>query len=74
MTDRKDICLNCGTELEFEIWGAKCDCDKPNVVHQQECNGCNRIIGQITDDDYCGPDKLYCPDCVDKSRKGSRKN
>ena len=64
----KDICLNCGNELEKELWGGDCNCNLPNVVHQQPCTGCGRIIGQITDDDYCAPEKLYCPDCLDKAR------
>lgn len=47
-----DLCLNCAKEHENKLWGADCDCDKPNVVHQQKCNGCENVIGQITDDDY----------------------
>ena len=62
----KDICLNCGLELKSEVWGAKCNCDAPNVVHQEKCDGCGRIIGVIIDDDYCGLTTLYCPDCIDK--------
>ena len=69
MEDRKDFCLNCGAEHKSELWGAFCLCFAPNVVHQQACNGCGRVIGQITDDDFCGPEKLYCPDCMDKARK-----
>lgn len=62
----KDVCLNCGKEHEEKLWGAKCNCEKPNVVHQQKCDGCGRIIGIIMDDDYVGTSKLYCPDCVEK--------
>lgn len=62
----KDLCLNCGSELESELWGATCSCSAPNVVHQQLCNGCSRIVGQITDDDYCAPEKLYCSDCMEQ--------
>jgi hypothetical protein len=61
----KDLCVNCGKEYDSELWGAECDCGKSNTVHQQKCNGCGRVCGQITDDDYCGPEKLYCPDCLD---------
>ena len=64
-----DICLNCGNLVESALLGGECDCKTPNVVHQQPCDGCKRLIGQITDDDYCGPEKLYCPDCVDKARR-----
>jgi len=71
MSDTKDLCLNCGTEHESELYGAKCNCGAVNVVHQQACDDCGRMIGQITDDDYCGPVKLYCPDCMDKSRKNT---
>lgn len=68
MSDLKDLCLNCGAEHESELWGANCGCGNSNVVHQQACNGCGRIVGQITGDDYVGPEKLYCPDCMDKAR------
>lgn len=68
MCKPKDLCLNCGSELDRKLWGASCSCSAPNVVHQQQCNGCGRIVGQITDDDYCSPEKLYCPDCMDKAR------
>lgn len=64
----KDICLNCGKEHDPELWGAECDCESPNVVHQEMCNGCGKIIGIIITDDYCGAEKLYCPDCVNKNR------
>jgi len=36
----KDICLNCGKEHNSKLWGAECDCKKPNVVHQMK-NGFN---------------------------------
>ena len=65
----QDICLNCGNQLKSKLWGAKCNCNTPNVVQQQPCDGCNRLMGEITDDDYCVPGKLDCPDCVDKARK-----
>lgn len=63
-----DICLSCGSELPRAIWGGECSCSNPNVVHQAPCSGCGRIIGQITDVDDCGPEKLYCPDCMDHKR------
>ena len=59
-----DKCLNCGNTMESILWGAKCNCDSPNVVHIDECDGCGQSIGHIGEDDYCGPEKLYCPDCV----------
>ena len=64
----EDICLNCGKEYESALWGAKCDCDKPNVVHRQKCssNGCENIIGFIVDDDYVGLEKLYCSECLNR--------
>ncbi len=64
----KDICLNCGKEHESKLWGAKCDCDKPNVVHQMKCDGCGNIMGGVGDDDYCGMAKLYCHECLNKAR------
>jgi hypothetical protein len=64
----KDLCLGCGAEHDPMLWGAECSCAAPNVVHQQSCGGCGRVVGQITDDDYCGPEKLYCPDCIDAAR------
>jgi len=65
----KDICLGCGNEYKKVIWGADCMCGKSNVVHQQACNGCGKIIGFMIDDDYCGLKKLYCPECMDKARR-----
>ena len=62
----KDICLNCGAEIESALWGGKCGCNNSNVVHQYKCNGSNKLIGMVIDDDYCGPEKLYCPDCMDQ--------
>jgi hypothetical protein len=70
--ERKDFCLGCGREYENELWGANCTCDVPNVVHQKACDGCGSIMGYIIDDiddDYRGPEKLYCPGCLNKSRK-----
>lgn len=66
MEDLKDICLNCGKEHDPVLWGAKCDCEKPNVVHQQKCNSidCDNVIGYIVDDDYVGLGKLYCSKCL----------
>jgi len=56
--------MNCGKEFESKTWGAKCDCENPNVVHLMKCKGCEEIIGQITYDDYNGPEKIYCPNCI----------
>ena len=70
--DLKDFCLNCGKEHECCLWGAECDCDEPNVVHQLTCDTCNRILGLIIDDDYCGPEKIYCPDCMANARERKR--
>jgi len=64
----KDICLNCGKEHKSGLWGSKCDCDNPNVVHQIKCGGCDNIIGFVCDDDYCGVDKIYCHECLNKAR------
>jgi hypothetical protein len=64
----KDICMHCGKEHEIKLWGADCNCEKPNVIHQEKCNGCDNIIGQITDDDHCGPEKIYCHECINKRR------
>ena len=67
--DLKDICMNCGKEHEYKLWGAPCGCGNAEVVHQQKCNGCEVIMGQRTDDDYCGPELLYCPECINKAKK-----
>ena len=65
----KDICLNCGTELERKGWGAACNCGAPVVVHQKKCREGGRVIGVIIDDDYCVAEILYCPDCMNKKLK-----
>lgn len=67
----QDRCLNCGAEHNRELWGATCSCGNANVVHQEKCTGCGSVIGQITDDDYHGPEKLYCPACMGSSRKNT---
>jgi hypothetical protein len=54
----KDICLNCGKKHKKELWGAKCNCDNPNVVHQIKCHGCDNVLGFVCDDDYCGAEKI----------------
>lgn len=64
----KDLCLNCGKEHNSKTWGAKCDCSKPNVVHQKKCHGCKNILGVILDDDYVGIEKLYCHSCLTKNK------
>ncbi len=61
----RDVCITCGREHEPEVWGSDCTCKEPNVVHRQQCNGCQKIIGYVIDDDYCSPEKLYCSTCVD---------
>ena len=67
-SDLKDICMNCGKEHDYKIWGATCLCGFSNVMHRQSCSGgCGAIMAQITDDDYCGPESLYCPECVKKA-------
>ena len=65
--DMEDICITCGKEVESELWGGKCE-EGHVVVHQQKCSGCDAIMGQVTDDDYCGPELLYCPECVTKAK------
>ena len=60
-----DFCLNCRKTHDSKLWGADCDCDKPNVVHTIKCDGCENILGQITDDDYCEPEKIYCHICME---------
>lgn len=64
-----DICLNCGQEVRPALWGGKCSCDNPNVVHQEKCHDCDNVLGCIIDDDYCSPDKLYCSECLNKARR-----
>jgi hypothetical protein len=65
MSEQKDLCLTCGKLHETALWGAKCNCEAPNVVHLQECSLCARPVGYIIDDDYCGPEKLVCSNCVE---------
>lgn len=65
---KKDICLNCGSEYDSVLWGAGCGCNKPNVVHQKKCNGCDNMVGYMNDDDYCGV-TIYCHECLNNVRK-----
>lgn len=59
-----DICLGCGKKHLSKTWGAECGCEAPNVVHERKCTGCSSVLGFIIDDDYCGPEKLYCSTCM----------
>jgi hypothetical protein len=63
-----DVCMTCGQEHKSKIFGAECNCSKPNVVHQMKCDGCENIIGGVVDDDYVGMEKLYCHECLNKAR------
>lgn len=67
-----DLCVKCGAEVESELWGGKCKCGE-RAVHQVPCSLCGRICGTITDDDYCGPDVIACPDCMDEARARRKK-
>ena len=69
--DMKDLCLNCGTEHKNALWGAKCDCGAPNTVHQYKCDGCGQIVGIIIDDDFCGLEKVYCSNCINKVKNNT---
>ena len=68
-----DLCITCGKRVSVTLWGKGCEAGH-SAVHLQPCNGCGRLCGQVTDDDYCGPDLLYCPDCIEaaiaKARSG----
>lgn len=68
----QDICLNCGQVHKSILWGAQCNCDKPNVVHQIKCNGCPNIIGFICDDDHCCAEKIYCHECLNKVQNNEK--
>jgi len=63
-----DLCLNCGKEVPSRLWGGRCE-EGHICVHQDKCTKCGRLCGYVIDDDYCGPEKLICPDCMDKARK-----
>ena len=65
--DLNDICLTCGKEVQTQQWGGICE-EGHVVVHQVHCFGCDRPIGLMVDNDHCGLDHLYCPDCVDGLR------
>jgi len=64
VSSRKDLCMSCGKEHAWKLWGAVCDCGNSKTVHLVSCDGCNQTLGQLTDDDYCAPEKIYCTDCI----------
>lgn len=66
--DLKDLCITCGEEVRYTLWGKGCKPDHTSV-HQSMCDHCNRICGIICDDDYSFPEILLCPDCMDKIRE-----
>lgn len=67
-----DICMNCGQRCPSKLWGAKCNCTSPKVVHEKRCDGCGRICGELGTDDYCATEFIFCPDCVDKAKSNGR--
>ena len=71
MSDSVDLCLSCGKEHERKLWGSNCDCGSPDVVHIGKCGYCGNPIGYLIDDDYCGPEKLVCSDCISRALKGA---
>lgn len=64
----RDLCIQCGLEVESQLYGGKCTCGAL-AVHQVACDVCGRICGTITNDDYCGPARMICPDCMDRARE-----
>lgn len=64
----KDLCLECGRQVKSKLYGGDCH----DTVHQSPCMKCGRLCGVITDDDQCGPEKMVCPDCMDKARRKER--
>ena len=63
----RDLCLSCGCKHEHEIWGANCNCQKPDVVHRMKCDLCDNVIGFLVDDDYHTPERLCCSECLDSA-------
>ena len=64
---KMDICMTCGKEVSYALWGGRCD-PGHQTVHPESCVRCGRVCGVIIGDDYCGPTLMYCPDCIDKAR------
>lgn len=62
-----DICMSCGSRYAYAVWGAKCGCDVPDVVHIEPCCGCGQLLGVLIDDDHHATDKIYCQSCVAKA-------
>lgn len=62
--ERGDWCVECQKTYETETW-PKCPVDATHHIgHVMGCSLCGRLMLQITDDDYCGPEFLACPDCA----------
>lgn len=61
-----DICAECGAKGRFGLWVEEA-CHPKNSYHTGKCDRCDNLIGYVTDDDYCGPEKILCSDCVKKA-------
>lgn len=59
------ICPKCGTIAEDEDAFQKCECGE-DMVHICSCSGCRKTMLYLIDDDYCGLDYLFCPECSKK--------
>lgn len=60
-----DLCITCGKQIPYKFGGAKCE-DGHITTHQYPCMGCGVVLGLVVDDDYCGPELIYCNNCMNK--------
>lgn len=67
MSDNKYICIDCGKIINHTFNSGRCEYGH-NVVEQEPCYRCGRLIGSVSVDPYCGNEMLICPDCLDKVR------
>lgn len=63
----KRLCITCGKELEGNAFSNGCEAGH-NVVSQEPCYQCGKLVGVVAVDDYSGVEMVICPDCLDKVR------
>jgi len=64
--DEEDVdqCMSCGTRIESKLWGATCPFCNKTCIHVYVCDTCDKEIGLLMDDDYCGPTRVVCNSCL----------
>ena len=65
-----EFCTECGHYFEEGgLWPDCPACHSQRVVHLLKCNFCATSVGVRMDDEYCGPELLICPACIEQLKR-----